>query len=128
MSVHTTLMGHSYGSYVVGAAARDGGANVNDIIALGGPGMGWTVPGISTSTRSTSGSARPRTTSSRPSPAPFSVKAPGTGTSAPNASRTDTSGHGGYWDSGPGGASESLQNQGRVIAGRPPTLAPPHPH
>ncbi|MFJ6381143.1 alpha/beta hydrolase [Kitasatospora sp. NPDC092039] len=27
---HLTLMGHSYGSYVVGAAARDGGANQPD--------------------------------------------------------------------------------------------------
>ncbi|MFE5586947.1 hypothetical protein [Kitasatospora sp. NPDC056531] len=41
----------------------------------------------------------------------------------------DTSGHGGYWDMGPNGAaSESLANQGRIIASRQPTLAPTVPH
>jgi hypothetical protein len=36
----------------------------------------------------------------------------------------DTSGHSGYWDRG----SESLANQGAVIAGRPPTEIPKEPH
>jgi hypothetical protein len=39
---HHTLVGHSYGSVVVGYAARDGGleAVVDDIVAIGSPGMG----------------------------------------------------------------------------------------
>ncbi|MGW3293598.1 alpha/beta hydrolase [Streptomyces xiamenensis] len=37
---HTTVIGHSYGSTVVGAAARsDGGLATDDIVAVGSPGM-----------------------------------------------------------------------------------------
>ncbi|WP_051712301.1 alpha/beta hydrolase [Spirillospora albida] len=37
---HLTLIGHSYGSTVIGAGARSGnGLNVDDIIAVGSPGM-----------------------------------------------------------------------------------------
>jgi pimeloyl-ACP methyl ester carboxylesterase len=35
-----TVIGHSYGSTVVGLAARDFGPRVTDIVALGSPGMG----------------------------------------------------------------------------------------
>lgn len=37
---HHTLVGHSYGSTVVGHAARDGGLPVDDIVAVASPGMG----------------------------------------------------------------------------------------
>ncbi|RKT18204.1 alpha/beta hydrolase family protein [Streptomyces sp. 1114.5] len=125
---HLTLMGHSYGSYVVGVAARDaGGANANDILALGSPGMGvegawqlnvdpkhvWVGTAkddfIQTFTGTVLGDG--------PQYRDFDAQ----------RIQIDTSGHGGYWDFGPGGASESLQNQGRIIAGRPPTLAPRYP-
>ncbi|QKV68579.1 hypothetical protein HUT13_07130 [Streptomyces harbinensis] len=37
---HTTVIGHSYGSTVVGAAAKDGGGlATDDIVAVGSPGM-----------------------------------------------------------------------------------------
>ncbi|WP_436980639.1 alpha/beta hydrolase [Streptomyces sp. enrichment culture] len=36
---HTTVIGHSYGSTVVGAAAKEGGIAPDDIIAVGSPGM-----------------------------------------------------------------------------------------
>ncbi|MCE7031118.1 alpha/beta hydrolase family protein [Lysobacter sp. GX 14042] len=40
-----TVIGHSYGSTVVGTAdALDGGLGVDDIIALGSPGMGYEQP------------------------------------------------------------------------------------
>ncbi|MFJ9609674.1 alpha/beta hydrolase [Kitasatospora sp. NPDC101176] len=125
---HLTLMGHSYGTYVVGAAARDGGANVDDIIALGSPGMGvdkaselnidprhvWVGTAkddfIQTFTGTVFG------------------EGPQNGVFGGQRIQIDTSGHGGYWDMGPNGASESLDNQGRIIAGRPPTLAPKPPH
>lgn len=35
-----TLVGHSYGSLVIGVAERDGTVSADDIIALGSPGMG----------------------------------------------------------------------------------------
>lgn len=37
---HHTVVGHSYGSVVVGYAARDGGMPADDILAVGSPGMG----------------------------------------------------------------------------------------
>ncbi|RZU49360.1 alpha/beta hydrolase family protein [Krasilnikovia cinnamomea] len=37
---HNTVLGHSYGSTVVGYAAREGLA-ANDIVFLGSPGVGW---------------------------------------------------------------------------------------
>jgi pimeloyl-ACP methyl ester carboxylesterase len=36
---HTTLIGHSYGSSVIGAAALDGGLYADDVVAVGSPGM-----------------------------------------------------------------------------------------
>ncbi|MFF2751854.1 alpha/beta hydrolase [Kitasatospora sp. NPDC058048] len=125
---HLTLMAHSYGTYVVGAAARDGGANVDDILALGSPGMGvdtasqlnidpkhvWVGTAkddfIQTFTGTVFG------------------EGPQYGIFGAQRIQIDTSGHGGYWDMGANGASESLDNQGRIIAGRPPTLAPKVPH
>jgi hypothetical protein len=37
---HETLLGHSYGSVVIGAAARLGGLHADDVIVAGSPGMG----------------------------------------------------------------------------------------
>lgn len=37
---HHTLVGHSYGSTVIGYAARDGGLPVDDIVLVGSPGVG----------------------------------------------------------------------------------------
>ncbi|MEO3754282.1 alpha/beta hydrolase [Streptomyces sp. B6B3] len=36
---HTTIIGHSYGSTVVGAASQEGGLFADDVIAAGSPGM-----------------------------------------------------------------------------------------
>ncbi|RKN08617.1 alpha/beta hydrolase [Streptomyces radicis] len=36
---HTTLLGHSYGSTVIGAVAKEGSVTADDIIAVGSPGM-----------------------------------------------------------------------------------------
>src|SRR2546423_5256920 len=37
---HTTVIGHSYGSTVVGVAQRDVGLHANDLIFVGSPGVG----------------------------------------------------------------------------------------
>jgi len=37
---HETLLGHSYGSVVIGAAARMGGLHADDVILVGSPGTG----------------------------------------------------------------------------------------
>nr|WP_256338308.1 alpha/beta hydrolase [Streptomyces sp. KS_5] len=51
-------------------------------------------------------------------------RAPTLGGFGGNNFEVDTHGHSGYWDSGPYGPSESLDNQGAIIAGRQPTEAP----
>ncbi|MFD8694314.1 alpha/beta hydrolase [Kitasatospora purpeofusca] len=125
---HLTLMGHSYGTYVVGAAARDGGANADDIIALGSPGMGVD--------RASELNIDPKHVWVGTAKDDFIQTATGTvfgegpqyGVFGAQHIKVDTSGHGGYWNMGPGGASETLVNQGRIIAGRPPTLAPTVAH
>jgi hypothetical protein len=112
-----TVLGHSYGSTTVGAAASGGGGlDADNIAVVGSPGMtvdradqlnvapghvyfgqapddpiGW-VQGLSLGRGPT-----------HPDWGGFRFD-------------TDTSGHSGYWDDG----SESLANQGRIIAGRQP--------
>lgn len=42
---HMTLIGHSYGSVVIGVAERDGDLRADDLVALGSPGMGVALAG-----------------------------------------------------------------------------------
>ncbi|MFD7918141.1 alpha/beta hydrolase [Streptomyces sp. NPDC059740] len=119
---HTTVMGHSYGSTVVGAAAAGGsGLGADDIVVAGSPGMTvanarqlhidpehvW-VGGASDDPISNHASGYTL------GPDPMNVNFGG------NNFEVDTHGHSGYWDKG----SESLDNQGRIIAGRQPTESP----
>ncbi|MFJ8433921.1 alpha/beta hydrolase [Kitasatospora sp. NPDC094019] len=125
---HLTLMGHSYGTYVVGAAARDGGANVDDIIALGSPGMGVD--------RASELNIDPKHVWVGTAKDDFIQTATGTvfgegpqyGIFGAQRILVDTEGHGGYWNMGPNGPSETLSNQGRIIAGHQPSLLPTVPH
>ncbi|MET9182986.1 alpha/beta hydrolase [Kitasatospora aureofaciens] len=122
---HLTVMGHSYGTYVVGAAARDGGGvNADDILALGSPGMGVdTAAGLNIDPKHVwVGTARDDFI--REVGGDLSGRAPYNSYFGGQNIQIDTSGHGGYWDS----ASQSLANQGRIIAGRPPTVLPTVPH
>ncbi|MQA85014.1 MAG: hypothetical protein GEV03_10415 [Streptosporangiales bacterium] len=115
---HVTAVGHSYGSTVVGEAAKSGdGLAVDDIAVAGSPGMhvdhvrdlkidpqhvwaghaegdaisGWagSIPGIH---------------NNEPSDEDFGA----------NRYHVDTHGHSGYWDPN----SESLRNQARIITGQ----------
>ncbi|MEU6147567.1 alpha/beta hydrolase [Streptomyces sp. NPDC047081] len=119
---HTTVLGHSYGSTVVGAAASGGGGlGADDVVVVGSPGM-------------TVGNARDLQMD------PEHVWIGGAQDDAiinnfsgytlgpdpmlegfgGNNFEVDTHGHSGYWDKN----SESLDNQGRVIAGRQPGEVP----
>ncbi|MCU4747552.1 alpha/beta hydrolase family protein [Streptomyces sp. G-5] len=117
---HLTVVGHSYGSTMVGAADRGGdGLGADDIIVVGSPGM-------------TVGKARDLNIDPEhlwvgmadddPIPRHFGDQTLGVG---PHKSHfgaqqmyVDTSGHSGYWTEG----SESLKNIGRIIAGVEPSL------
>ncbi|MFF4342218.1 alpha/beta hydrolase [Kitasatospora sp. NPDC001540] len=120
---HLTVIGHSYGTTTVGAAAAGGaGLQADDLVAVASPGMAaehaadlhldpahvWVGTarddGVSLATGTTLGPD--------PTLPAFGARSIG----------IDTSGHSGYWDPG----SESLANQGRIIAGRTPSPSGPH--
>jgi hypothetical protein len=109
------VIGHSYGSAVVGVAASTGnGLDVNDIIVAGSPGM--RVPdathlnidprhvwaGAATDDRVTQ--AGPIAHGTAPHTAEFGA----------NRFHVDTSGHNDYWRPG----SESLRNQAHILVGQ----------
>lgn len=121
---HVTAIGHSYGTAVIGEAARIGnGLNVEDIVVAGSPGMrvaqarelhmtpsrvwaqaapGDPVPGIGRYGHG--GWAK--------SPWPR-VYVPTDEAFGAERLVTDTQGHSNYWKNG----SESLRNQAKVVAG-----------
>ncbi|MFE7660369.1 alpha/beta hydrolase [Streptomyces celluloflavus] len=123
---HMTVLGHSYGSTVVGdAASHSNGIDADDVVVVGSPGMavdhakdlqmapdhvwaGWAPDDI------VSTIASGKTLGENPADKEFGGKVFG----------VDTEGHGGYWDKG----SESLANQGRIIAGMPPRPGEYHVH
>ena len=119
---HTTVLGHSYGTTVVGDAAAGGhGLGADDVVVVGSPGMTvrnahdlqmdpdhvWAGgaaddPIINWFSDETLG------------PNPLMQGFGG------HNFEVDTHGHSGYWDRG----SESLDNQGAIIAGHQPTEVP----
>ena len=119
---HTTVIGHSYGSTVVGAAASGGsGLGADDVVVVGSPGM--TVDHASDLQMDPEhvwiGGADDDAVINHAAdltlgPDPMWWEFGG------NNIEVDTHGHSGYWDKG----SDSLANQGAVIAGRQPTEVP----
>ncbi|HEX6685316.1 MAG TPA: alpha/beta hydrolase [Candidatus Limnocylindrales bacterium] len=112
---HRTVVGHSYGSSVVGLAASQGnGLAVHDIIVAGSPGM--RVPDA------THLNIDPRHVwAGRASDDPIPVigpishgPAPHTEAFGANRFHVDTSGHVDYWRPG----SESLRNQAHILVGQ----------
>ncbi|WP_239154134.1 alpha/beta hydrolase [Amycolatopsis sp. FDAARGOS 1241] len=63
---HNTMLGHSYGTTVVGHAARDGGLNADDLVFVASPGAG--VDPRTSCTSTASRRARRPSTCTRPSP------------------------------------------------------------
>ncbi|OEJ96061.1 alpha/beta hydrolase [Streptomyces thermolilacinus] len=119
---HRTVIGHSYGTTLVGSAADHGTLNADDVITAGSPGVtvaraedldvprghvwnqeadGDIVPDIG---RWGHGGHEPGSYWVIPSDEWFGAR----------QMATDTEGHSGYWDEG----TQSLKNQGLVVAGR----------
>jgi hypothetical protein len=135
---HLVAMGHSYGSTVVGEAARTGNLPVDDIVVAGSPGMHVSGAGqltsdpqhvwagaSSTDPVADAKFAEPWDKILFPAAAPavWAVEtaadathgdAPTSGGFGGNNWVADTGGHTSYWEP----ASESLNNQARVLAGR----------
>jgi hypothetical protein len=123
---HTTVIGHSYGSTVVGAAAAGGsGLGADDVVAVGSPGM--TVEEARDLQMDPEhvwvGAADDDAVVNHASDYTLG-RDPSLGGFGGNNFEVDTHGHSGYWDRGPNGPSESLDNQGAIIAGRKPTEVP----
>ncbi|WP_330240897.1 alpha/beta hydrolase [Streptomyces sp. NBC_00525] len=115
---HLTVLSHSYGSTVVGAADSAGrGLDADDMVVVGSPGMAvgradqlhidpehlYVGTAKDDWVSNTFGDT---TLGADPKEAEFGAQ----------RMYVDTTGHGGYWDDG----SRSLENQGRIIAGLTP--------
>ncbi|MEV4974831.1 alpha/beta hydrolase [Streptomyces scopuliridis] len=119
---HRTAIGHSYGTTLIGSAARQGDLNVDDVILAGSPGVqvsnadqmdvpkghvwnqeaeGDVVPDIG---RYGHGGTDWYGAFTTPSDERFGA----------NQLNTDTEGHSDYWKEN----TESLRNQGLVVAGK----------
>jgi pimeloyl-ACP methyl ester carboxylesterase len=114
---HVTVIGHSYGTRLIGEAASHGdGLKVDDMIAVGSPGMGVdNVRHLHVDQRHFWSESAPG--DQVPYAAPVlggHGVAPGDGRFGGNVMTTDTRGHSGYWDIG----SDSLANQALVVTGR----------
>ncbi|MFG2224800.1 alpha/beta hydrolase [Streptomyces sp. NPDC048644] len=113
---HMTVLGHSYGSTVVGVgASHGGGLDADDIVVVGSPGM--TVEHAKDLNMDPdhvwAGGAKDDFVSNHTSGLTLGED-PMEKEFGGKVFDVDTEGHGGYWDKG----SESLANQGRIIAGR----------
>ncbi|MEU6183657.1 alpha/beta hydrolase [Streptomyces coeruleorubidus] len=114
---HRTVIAHSYGSTLVGAAAETGHLNADDVILAGSPGV---KVSHATDLDVPEGHVWNEEADGDPVPDVGRYGHGGDGFIVPsdpsfgaNQMTTDTEGHSGYWDVG----SDSLRNQARVAVG-----------
>lgn len=115
---HMTVLGHSYGSTMVGAAASGGeGIGADEVVVVGSPGM--TVDHASDLQMDPdhvwSGYAPDDVVADQLSGLTLGEN-PNEEAFGGQVFEVDTHEHDGYWDEG----SESLRNQGKIIVGLPP--------
>ncbi|MEV8065374.1 alpha/beta hydrolase [Streptomyces sp. NPDC085995] len=115
---HRTVIGHSYGSSLIGAAAQKGTLNADDVVFAGSPGV--LVSGAD-EMDVPKGHVWNEEGGSDPVPELGRYFLGGDGSIIPSdpdfgahQMATDTHGHGGYWDP----HSKSLLNQGLVVVGK----------
>ncbi|MFK4150311.1 alpha/beta hydrolase [Streptomyces sp. NPDC004065] len=115
---HRTVIGHSYGSALIGAAAQKGTLNADDVVFAGSPGV--LVSGAD-EMDVPKGHVWNEEGGSDPVPELGRPYLGGDGTIIPsdpdfgaNQMATNTHGHSGYWDP----SSKSLLNQALVVAGK----------
>ena len=111
---HVTIVGHSYGSVVLGRALRDRGLQIDDVVAVGSPGMG-----VNDADDLGDGFDRIWAGRAHGDPVP-SLPGHGedphdVGFGATRFHTGDISGHSSYFQEG----SLSLSNMGLIVAGRP---------
>jgi pimeloyl-ACP methyl ester carboxylesterase len=120
---HTTVIAHSYGTTLVGAAAETGNLRADDIVFAGSPGVRVSgadqldVPAGHVWNEEADGDAVPDIGRwGRLSGDYFII--PSDPEFGANQMTTDTEGHSGYWDTGENGDSTSLLNQALVVVGK----------
>ncbi|GGR66602.1 hypothetical protein GCM10010252_00280 [Streptomyces aureoverticillatus] len=115
---HRTVIGHSYGSTLIGAAAETGRLNADDVVFAGSPGVKVSgademdVPKGHVWNEEAKGDVVPDMGRFGHGGGIFIV--PSDPIFGANQMLTDTEGHSGYWDE----KSMSLLNQARVVAGQ----------
>ncbi|MEU1487724.1 alpha/beta hydrolase [Streptomyces sp. NPDC005752] len=115
---HRTVIGHSYGTTLVGAAAQTGDLNADDVVLAGSPGVKVSsaeemdVPKGHVWNAEAEGDIVPDL--GRYGHGGDGFRIPSDEQFGANQMTTDTEGHSGYWDEG----SDSLKNQALVVAGR----------
>ncbi|MFD9907038.1 alpha/beta hydrolase [Streptomyces sp. NPDC059063] len=115
---HRTVIGHSYGTTLVGAAAQTGDLNADDVVFAGSPGVKVSgademdVPKGHVWNEEAKGDVVPDLGRYGHGGDGFVI--PSDEKFGANQMTTDTEGHSGYWDEG----SRSLQNQALVVVGK----------
>ncbi|MDQ0685684.1 hypothetical protein QFZ56_004647 [Streptomyces achromogenes] len=115
---HTTVIAHSYGTTLVGAAAETGHLNADDVVLAGSPGVKVSsaeemdVPKGHVWNEEAEGDVVPDIGRLGHSGRDFVI--PSDPEFGANQMTTDTEGHSGYWDTG----KQSLLNQALVVVGK----------
>ncbi|WP_405843179.1 alpha/beta hydrolase [Streptomyces sp. NBC_01518] len=127
---HTTVIAHSYGTTLVGAAAETGHLNADDVVFAGSPGVKVSgademdVPKGHVWNEEADGDVVPDL--GRWGHGGHRFVIPSDPEFGANQMTTDTEGHSGYWDEN----SKSLRNQALVVVGKSDDVAlkpPPDP-
>ncbi|MFF9691368.1 alpha/beta hydrolase [Streptomyces sp. NPDC014623] len=127
---HRTVISHSYGTTLVGAAAQTGDLNADDVVFAGSPGVKVSdaeemdVPKGHVWNAEAEGDVVPDL--GRYGHGGDGFRIPSDEQFGANQMTTDTEGHSDYWDEG----STSLENQALVVAGKGEDVAlkpPPNP-
>lgn len=119
---HVTVLGHSYGSTTVGAAASEGpGLGADDLVFVGSPGTtAENVKDLQMDPAHVWAGATPQDPIPRLAADLTLGRNPAVEDFGAQPMRVNDGGHSSYWDDG----QESLSNQGKVIAGVPATTGP----
>ena len=119
---HRTVIGHSYGTTLIGAAAEKGTLNADDVVFAGSPGVRVSgademdVPKGHVWNEEADGDVVPSVGRYGHGGDGFII--PSDPDFGANQMTTDTEGHSGYWDENSHGPSQSLLNQALVVVGK----------
>ncbi|MFF5401435.1 alpha/beta hydrolase [Streptomyces misionensis] len=131
---HRTVIAHSYGTTLVGAAAQTGHVSADDLVFAGSPGVKVSnagdldVPKGHVWNEEADGDVVPDIGRWGHGGDRFII--PSDPEFGANQMTTDTEGHSGYWDETSHGPTQSLKNQALVVVGKGDDVAlkpPPNP-